>query len=178
MMAASLMPMEPLMPTPISAPKSIIYLALELRGSTWLAAARLPDVDKSVVHRMDAGDIPVLLAFVATQRARVQARLGVEVEVVTCFEAGRDGFWRHRLLIANGVSNHVVEPTSILVNRRSRRAKTDRLDAQGLLRVLVALHQGDSQICSVVPSPSPEEEDAKRPHREPHCGAAGHPGYP
>jgi transposase len=94
------------------------------------------------------------------------ARLGAEVEVVSCFEAGRDGFWLHRFLLANGVTSHVLEPTSILVSRRSRRAKTDRLDAQGLLRVLAAHHQGDHQICSVVHTPSPEEEDAKRPHRE------------
>ena len=166
MMAASLMPMEPLMPTQISASKNTIYLALELSNSTWLAAARLPEVDKVVVHRMDAGDTAGLLAFVATLCARARALLGVDVEVVSCFEAGRDGFWLHRLLIANGVSNHVVEPTSVLVNRRSRRAKTDRLDAQGLLRVLAAHHRGDGQICSVVRAPSPEEEDAKRPHRE------------
>src|SRR3984893_11392044 len=69
-------------------------------------------------------------------RKKVAAKLGVEASVMSCFEAGRDGFWLHRLLSENGVINHVVEPTSILVNRRARRAKTDRLDAQGLLRVL------------------------------------------
>jgi transposase len=88
------------------------------------------------------------------------------VLVTSCFEAGRDGFWLHRLLIAHGVANHVMEPTSILVNRRARRAKTDRLDAQGLLRVLVAYRRGDHHVCSVVRVPSPEEEDAKRQHRE------------
>ena len=83
-----------------------------------------------------------------------------------CFEAGRDGFWLHRLLTAHGIAAYVLEPTSILVNRRARRAKTDRLDAEGMLRVLAAWLAGDRQVCSMVRVPTPEEEDAKRPHRE------------
>jgi len=83
-----------------------------------------------------------------------------------CFEAGRDGFWLHRVLSAHDVDSHVVEPTSILVNRRARRAKTDRLDAEGMLRVLAAYLGGDRQVCSMVRVPLSEEEDAKRPHRE------------
>ena len=86
--------------------------------------------------------------------------------MASCFEAGRDGFWLHRLLMAHGIASHVLEPTSILVNRRARRAKTDRLDAQGLLRVLMAYLAGDRQACSMVWVPTPEEEDAKRLHRE------------
>ncbi|MCW2242373.1 transposase [Azospirillum canadense] len=153
---------------PLTSPvvDSTIYLALELSRSTWLAAMRLPGATKSVLHRIAAGDTAALLAVITTQRARVEARLGAPVAVVSCFEAGRDGFWLHRLLLANGVNNHVVEPTSILVNRRARRAKTDRLDAEGLLRVLAAYHRGDYQVCSVLHVPSPAEEDAKRPHRE------------
>src|SRR3546814_12364069 len=120
------------------ASKNTIYIALELSNSTWLVAARIPEAEKVVVHRMDAGDTTALLAFVATQRARARAWLGGEVEVVSCFEAGRDGFWLHRLLLANGVSNPVVEPTTILINRRSRRAQTDLLDAHGLLPRLAA----------------------------------------
>lgn len=150
----------------LPAAESTVYLALELSCSSWLAAVRLPGRDKIVLQRMEAGDTATLFAFVATQRARARARAGVPADVVACFEAGRDGFWLHRLLLANDVINYVVEPTSILVNRRARRAKTDRLDAQGLLRVLAARHQGDHQICSVLRVPTPEEEDAKRPHRE------------
>src|SRR3546814_4839883 len=74
------------------ASKNTIYIALELSNSTWLVAARIPEAEKVVVHRMDAGDTTALLAFVATQRARARAWLGGEVEVVSCFEAGRDGF--------------------------------------------------------------------------------------
>jgi transposase len=144
----------------------VIYLALELSRSTWLAALRLPGAEKTVLHRLDGGDTTGLLAFIAEQRNRAEARLGAPVEVISCFEAGRDGFWLHRLLLTNGVASHIVEPTSILVSRRARRAKTDRLDAEGLLRVLMAYHRGDRQVCSVLRVPSPEEEDAKRPHRE------------
>ena len=161
-----LIPMEPQMSMNSPAAETPVYLALELSCSSWLAAVRLPDRDKIVLHRIEAGDTTALLTFVETQRAQAQARAGVAVDVVSCFEAGRDGFWLHRLLRANGVINHVVEPTSILVNRRARRAKTDRLDAQGLLRVLAGCHQGDHQICSVLRVPTPAEEDAKRPHRE------------
>lgn len=143
-----------------------MYLALELSRSSWLAAARLPGAEKVVMHRIAAGDVENILGFVARQRARAEARLGAPVRIVSCFEAGPDGFWLHRVLLAGGIENHVVEPTSILVSRRARRAKTDRLDAEGLLRVLAAYDRGDRQVCSVLRVPTPQEEDAKRPHRE------------
>jgi transposase len=88
------------------------------------------------------------------------------VDVACFFEAGRDGFWLHRVLTAHGIAAYVLEPTSILVNRRARRAKTDRLDAEGMLRALATWLGGDRQVCSMVRVPTPEEEDAKRPHRE------------
>lgn len=154
------------MSTASTATEPVIYLALELSRSTWLAALRRPGAEKTVLHRLDGGDTTGLLAFIAEQRRRAEARLGAAVEVISCFEAGRDGFWLHRLLLANGIVSHIVEPTSILVSRRARRAKTDRLDAEGLLRVLMAYHWGNRQMCSVLRVPSPEEEDAKRPHRE------------
>ena len=144
----------------------VIYLAIELSSSIWLVAAHLPGAAKPKLHRIGAGDTAALLALVTSLRAHVQAGLGAAVEVASCFEAGRDGFWLHRLLMAHGIASHVLEPTSILVNRRARRAKTDRLDAQGLLRVLMAYLAGDRQACSMVRVPTPEEEDAKRLHRE------------
>ena len=144
----------------------VIYLAIELSSSIWLVAAHLPGAAKPKLHRIGAGDTAALLALVTSLRAHVQAGLGAAVEVASCFEAGWDGFWLHRLLMAHGIASHVLEPTSILVNRRARRAKTDRLDAQGLLRVLMAYLAGDRQACSMVRVPTPEEEDAKRLHRE------------
>ena len=122
--------------------------------------------EKIKLHRMEAGDGNALLALISELRRKAVAEGGVDVIVASCFEAGRDGFWLHRLLLAHGVINHVVEPTSILVTRGARRAKTDRLAAQGLLRVLAATFTGDHDACRVVNVPSVAEEDAKRPHRE------------
>jgi len=123
-------------------------------------------VEKSRLHHIEGGDTTALLALIAELRTRASTKLGKPAAAVCCFEAGRDGFWLHRALTMHGVTVYVLEPTSILVNRRARRAKTDRLDAEGMLRVLAAWLAGDRQVCSMVRVPTPEEEDAKRPHRE------------
>ena len=151
-------------PNDINSPT--ILLSIELSASTWLVAARVPGSEKPHLHRIDGGDTVALLTLISSLQARVARRHGATINVVCCFEAGRDGFWLHRLLTANGIVNHVLEPASILVNRRARRAKTDRLDAMGMLRVLAAYLRGDRQSCSMVRVPTPEEEDAKRTHRE------------
>ena len=147
-------------------PENIIRIAIELSASSWLIAARLPGADKSRLYRIEGGDTDALLALIGGLRSRAATKLRQTVDVVCCFEAGRDGFWLHRWLTAHGVVAYVLEPTSILVNRRARRAKTDRLDAEGMLRVLTAWQAGDKQVCSMVRVPTSEEEDAKRPHRE------------
>lgn len=107
-----------------------------------------------------------MLALIVELRARASTKLGRAAKVACCFDAGRDGFWLHRLLTAQDIDTYVLEPTSILVNRRARRAKTDRLGAEGMLRVLARWLGGDQQVCSMVRVPTPAEEDAKRPHRE------------
>lgn len=146
---------------------NIIHIAIELSVSSWLVAVRTPGSEKARLHRIEGGDSAALLALISAVRARESAKSGqTSIGVACCFEAGRDGFWLHRLLTAHGVDAYVLEPTSILVNRRARRAKTDRLDAEGMLRVLAAWLGGDRQVCSIVRVPTPEEEDAKRPHRE------------
>jgi len=151
---------------PTNNASSIVYLAIELSSSSWIVACRQPWNEKVKLHRMDAGDCETLLALILDLRRKAAAQFGVDAIIASCFEAGRDGFWLHRLLSAHGVINHVVEPTSILVTRGARRAKTDRLDALGLLRVLAATFTGDHDACRVVNVPSVSEEDAKRPHRE------------
>src|SRR5262249_59325128 len=98
--------------------------------------------------------------------ACVAPRRGAAIRVFCCLEPGREGFGLHRLLTAHGIPNYVLEPPSTLINRRARRAKTDRLDAIGMLRVLAAYLRGDRQSCSMVRVPTPEDEDAKRIHRE------------
>ena len=146
--------------------ENTIRIAIELSLSSWLVAVRLPGAEKSRLHRIEGGDATALLTLICEQRSRASTKPCQAVDVACCFEAGRDGFWLHRLLTAHGVIAYVLEPTSILVNRRARRAKTDRLDAEGMLRVLAAWLDGDRQVCSMVRVPTPEEEDAKRPHRE------------
>ena len=146
--------------------ENTVTIAIELSTSVWLVGTRLPGAAKSRMHRLNAGDTTALLTLIGELRARPVKATGQVPDLACCFEAGRDGFWLYRLLSGHGVPTYVVEPTSILVNRRARRAKTDRLDAEGLLRVLAAYVGGDRQICSMVRVPTPEEEDAKRPHRE------------
>lgn len=146
--------------------ENIVHIAIELSALSWLIGARLPDGDKVRLHRVDGGDTRALLALIDELRARATSKSSGMAEVICCFEAGRDGFWLHRVLTAHGISTYVLEPTSILVNRRARRAKTDRLDAEGMIRVLIAWLAGDRRVCSMVHVPTPEEEDAKRPHRE------------
>ena len=143
-----------------------VLIAVELSVSSWFVAVRLPGSEKSRLHRVEGGDTTALLALIRDLRSRAETKLRHAADVACCFEAGRDGFWLHRLLTAHGAIAYVLEPTSILVNRRARRAKTDRLDAEGMLRVLAAWLGGDRQVCSIVRVPTPEDEDAKRPHRE------------
>ncbi len=100
-----------------NASRPVVYLAIELSASSWVVACRQPMNEKIKMHRMEAGDCEALLALISDQRRKAVAALGVDVIVASCFEAGRDGVWLHRLLLAHGVINHVVEPTSILVTR-------------------------------------------------------------
>jgi transposase len=86
--------------------------------------------------------------------------------VVSCYEAGYDGFWLHRLLTAAGLTNFVFDPASIAVEQRGRRAKTDRIDGELLLRTLMAYLRGEPRVVRVVRVPSPEQEDARRDTRE------------
>ena len=114
---------------------------------------------------MDGGVAEAALELIAAARRRLE-RLGKPVRVVSVYEAGYDGFWLHRRLTAVGIENRVIDAASIPVNRRSRRVKTDRLDLELLIRMLLALERGETRICRVVQVPSPAEEDAKRQHRE------------
>ena len=151
-------------PKPISA--DTIFLAFELSGTSWLVALHAPDADKVERHRLSAGVAAEVLGLIARTKARVTRRLGTTPRVACCYEAGRDGFWLHRVLEAEGIASHVMDPSSLQVDRRARRAKTDRLDAQALLRALMAWSRGERQVCSMVRPPSPEHEDERRLSRE------------
>jgi len=143
-----------------------LFVALELSKAKWLVGLHSPMADKVSRHTIAGGDAPALLTLIGAARRRAEAGLGGMVRVVTCYEAGYDGFWLHRLLVAHGIANQVIDPASLLVNRRARRRKTDRIDLAGLLRTLMAWHRGEPQVCSMVRVPSPEEEDRRRRGRE------------
>jgi transposase len=143
-----------------------LFVALELSSKTWVVATHVRSTDKISQHRVKGGDVASLLSLIDRLRMRAAGASAAAVTVSSCYEAGRDGFWLHRLLTQHGIRNHVVDPASIHVSRRARRAKTDRLDAEALVRVLMAYARGERKICSMVRVPTVAEEDAKRQHRE------------
>jgi transposase len=142
-----------------------LFVALDLSRSSWVAVIHAPHVDKVSRHKLPPGAEGVL-ALVGRIREQAERVRGAPVRVVSCYEAGRDGFWLHRVLREAGIENQVIDPTSLLVDRRSRRAKTDRLDAEALLRALMAWCRGEPRVCAMVRVPSVEEEDARRTTRE------------
>jgi transposase len=144
------------------------FVAIELSKKDWLVAVLAPLSDKVSLHSLPAGDGRGLLALLDRVRRRSAIGFGRPVEVLSCYEAGYDGFWLHRLLERHDIRNHVFDPASLLVNRRARRSKTDRIDVQGLLRALMAHLRGEPKVVSVVRVPSVEAEDARRLHRERH----------
>src|SRR5918997_1025630 len=152
-------PMQPSMP-------AAVFVALDLSRTSWVVALRTSGDDRVSTHKLRPGDVDRLLDLIERGRAREEQSTGGPVEVRSCYEAGYDGFWLHRRLRAAGVLNVVVEPTSLLVDRRARRVKTDRIDAGTLLRALVADARGDRGVWRLVRVPTPEQEEAKRLHRE------------
>ena len=142
-----------------------VCAAIELSKSRWVVAIQVPTSEKISVHKLAGGDVRSLLQLLARARSKLTAAGFDQVEIHTCYEIGYDGFWLHRLLEREGIHNHVLDSASIQVSRRGRHLKTDRLDAEALVRVLLALLRGERRVCSVVRVPTPREEDEKRLHR-------------
>jgi transposase len=109
---------------------STLYVSLELSRSTWLVTSLSPNSDKMSKHTIAAGDAPKLLALLARLRGRAEQLVGGSLNVTVIQEAGLDGFWVHRSLEVNDIESHVVDPASIAVSRRRRRAKTDAIDGE------------------------------------------------
>ncbi len=149
-------------PTPDTIRNDRLYIALELSNTKWKIAfgngfkIRL----KSIVAR-DLKQFELEL-----QSSRKQFGMAADIPIYCCYEAGRDGFWIHRYLCNLGIGNLVVDSSSIEVNRRYRRAKTDRLDAGKLLTMLIRYINGETKLWSVLHVPEKEDEDARRLHRE------------
>src|SRR3954453_874820 len=143
-----------------------LFAALELGKSRWLVTVDAPGSDKLSRHAVAGGDGAALLDLLARLRTTAERRTGRPVEVLVIQEAGLDGFWLHRLLERNGISSHVVDPASIAVDRRHRRAKTDTIDGEMLLRSLMAWARGERRVCSMVRPPSPGEGARRRLTRE------------
>ena len=141
-------------------------LAIELSKKSWVAAVNTPLSDKISLYKLKPCDWKDLLRLIERIRKRVSEELKKPVEMISCYEAGYDGFWLHRLLEAQGVRNHVIDPASLQVDRRARRAKTDGIDVGKLLRSLMAYLRGEPKVWSVVRVPTVIEEDDRRLHRE------------
>ena len=144
-----------------------IFVSLELSRSTWLITSLVPGGgDKMSKHSVRSGDIAELLTHFTKLRDKAHARAGASFPIIALQEAGLDGFWVHRVLERAGIESYVVDAASILTSRRRRRAKTDRIDGEALLRTLLAHKRGEPRVCAMVRAPSPEEEDRRRLCRE------------
>ena len=141
---------------------SVLYMSMELSDKTW----RLAFGDGA--HQGQVGIESADIAGLSEQVDRAKRKWGLAepVRVVSCYEAGRDGFWLHHQLAQLGIENRVVDAASIEVSRRARRAKTDRLDAQALLEKLIRYEHGERRVWRVVRVPTPEWEDLRQLHRE------------
>jgi transposase len=154
-------------PTAIQTDLRAIFVSLELSRSTWLITSLSPGGgEKMSKHSVQAGDIAGLLRRFAQLKEKARARKRQSFPIITIQEAGLDGFWIHRVLQSEGIESHVVDPASIATSRRRRRAKTDKIDGETLVRTLLAFKRGEPRVCAMVKAPTPEEEDSRRLCRE------------
>lgn len=161
------MKQSPVIDAPV-APRedATVYVAFELSKAKWQLGIVVPGSPKMSRHTVTGGDTAAVAALLAAARRKAAVRCSGPVRFVSCYEAGYDGFWLDRWLEQQGVKNHVLDPASIEVNRRKRRVKTDRIDVEKLMRVLLAHCRGEPRVCSLARPPSVAAEDAKRRHRE------------
>ena len=158
---------RPEAPSAIRSDLGAIFVSMELSRSSWLITSLSPGGgEKMSKHSVPAGDICALLTRFSVLKQKAFARTGKSFPIIVIQEAGLDGFWIHRVLQNEGIESHVVDPASIATSRRRRRAKTDRIDGEALLRTLLAYKRGEPRVCAMVKAPTPEEEDRRRLCRE------------
>ena len=144
-----------------------IFVSIEMSRSKWVVGTHIPTSTKVGIHTVEWGDAAALLGLVERLRLRAADIVGIaDVPVLCCYEAGYEGFWLYRRLAAAGLRVLVIDPSSLLVNRRAKRAKTDRIDAKAMIRALMAYNRGEDQVLSAVNVPSVEQEDHRRLVRE------------
>jgi transposase len=154
-------------PTVIPTNLGAIFVSLELSRSTWLITSMSPGGgEKMSKHSVSAGDIGASLACFSELKQKALSRTRKSFSIIVIQEAGLDGFWIHRVLEREGHESYVVDPASIATSRRRRRAKTDRIDGEALVRALLAYKRGEPRVCAMVRAPSPESEDSRRLSRE------------
>jgi len=141
-----------------------LHLAFELSWSQWKLAFTIGHGQPPRLRTIAARDLAALLKEI--RKAKGRFGLPDAAVVVSCYEAGRDGFWLHRWLTSQGIANVIVDSASIEVNRRKRRAKSDRLDAAKLVSMLLRYHAGETKVWSVVRVPTAADEDRRQLHRE------------
>jgi len=144
---------------------STLVIVVELSQSSWLAAGVVPGIERRPLKKLDP-DPTALLHLVEGWRDRATKAGRAITRTVLAFESGRDGFWLARWLRVRGVETFVMHSTSVSVSREPRRAKTDRLDSEMLIRVFLGWLRGEPHHCKMVAIPTLEEEDARRPSRE------------
>ena len=144
---------------------STLIGALELSSKKWVVAVQLPGSKKHSRHVVEPNS-PALAALIERLKARSLVAGRPILRMILTHEAGRDGFWLARFLQRRGVEVQVMQASSLPVDRRARRAKTDVIDVEMLLRTLPAWLRGEPRVCSMVPIPSEADEEARRAHRE------------
>jgi transposase len=162
---------------PIGEDHATIYVSIELSHRSWVIVMHSPDQARLSRHKLAPGAVEELLARLGKAQARVERVTGRVPAILSCYEAGYDGFWLHRRLKAAGIENVVIDPASLSVERRARRAKTDRIDGEKMIRALLAWRRGEPRVMSVVRVPTPAQEDARRRTRERErlvCEQTGH----
>lgn len=154
-------------PSAVQTNLGAIFVSLELSRSTWLITSLSPGGgEKMSKHSVPAGNVAALLARFSELAQKAFARTGKSFPIIVIQEAGLDGFWIHRVLQSEGIESYVVDPASIATSRRRRRAKTDRIDGEALVRALLAYKRGEPRVCAMVRAPTPEDEDSRRLCRE------------
>lgn len=143
-----------------------LVVAIELSNKSWVLAGQIPGLPHVKAKRTIEPDVDALISAIDSFRSRANAAGRVVERVIATYEAGWSGFWLARWLAKRGVQTHVIQPSSVPVDRRARRAKSDGIDAELLLRTLLAWLRGEPRVCSMVPIPNEADEDARRSSRE------------